>query len=83
MRGGEGGATVTSIQRDHAPINTDEERRERALTDEDIAALADALERTLTDRFYHNLGRGFWGLIWRGMILAGMALAAYGYEKGH
>ena len=83
MRGGEGGATVTSIQRDHAPINTDEERRERALTDEDIDALAEALERTLSDRFYHNLGRGFWGLIWRGMILAGMALAAYGYEKGH
>ena len=27
-----GGATVTSIQRDHAPINIDEERRERALT---------------------------------------------------
>ena len=74
---------MTRIQHDHAPINTDEERRERALTDEDIDALSDALERTLTDRFYRNLGRGFWSLIWRGLIIAGLIIAGYGATKGH
>ena len=74
---------MTPTQHTHAPINTDEERRERALTDDDIDALADALERTLSDRFYRNLGRGLWALVWKGIVVAAVAIAAYGSVKGH
>ena len=61
----------------------EEERRSRALTSADIEALADALEKKLTDRFYNNLGKGLWSLMWKGCILAGLALAAYGAAKEH
>lgn len=58
------------------------ERRGRALTDEDAkaiaAALADEMEDRLIKRFYHNLGRGLWGLLWKGFLLAMLGLAAYG-----
>ena len=74
---------MTRTQHTHAPINTDEERRGRALTDDDIDALADALERTLSDRFYHNLGRGLSALVWKGIVVAAVAIAAYGSVKGH
>ena len=72
---------MTRSQHDHAPIN--DERRERALTDDDIEALADALERTLIDRFYRDLGSGVWSLAWKAIVVAVCAIAAYGSLKGH
>lgn len=64
------------------------ERRGRSLTDEDAkaiaAALADEMEDRLVKRFYHNLGRGLWGLIWKGILLLMLGLAAYGgFQKLH
>ena len=72
--------TVTHTQQEQTD---EEERRSRALTSADIEALADALEKKLTDRFYNNLGKGLWSLMWKGCILAGLALAAYGAAKEH
>lgn len=54
------------------------ERRHRMLTDEDIDAIADVLEVRLVERFYSNLGQGVWGLAKKGIIMALLALAAYG-----
>jgi hypothetical protein len=59
------------------------ERRERALTEADIKALADELEDRLVRRFYTNLGRGLWGLIWRAFMLGMLGLAACGGMKNH
>lgn len=53
----------------------------RNLTDEDVKAIVDGLEKRMTDKFYRDLGRGFWGFVWKGIIGAAMILAAYGAVK--
>lgn len=74
------GVTVTEHQKTQAEIEM--ERRNRALTDDDIAALADEFESRLVARFYSNLGRGIWGMVWRGIVGAAALVAAYGALKG-
>jgi hypothetical protein len=53
----------------------------RTLTDADADAVAAALEARLAKRFYLNLGQGVWGLVWKGIILAMVAIIAYGAAK--
>lgn len=52
---------------------------QRNLTDEDVQAILDAFE----DRFYTNLGKGLWGMVWKVLIVAIVGVAAYGaiYHK--
>jgi len=71
---------MTRLQHNHT--HTDSEQRERALTEEDIRALADEIEIRIVTRFYGHLGRGFWGLAWKGILVAMLTLAAYGAIKG-
>ncbi len=54
---------------------------DRKLTESDVKALADELEQRLIGRFYHNLGHGVWALVWKALVLAAVALAAYGAAK--
>jgi hypothetical protein len=54
------------------------ERRKRLLTDADIEALAEALEDRMLQRFHLNLGKGVLGMIWKGVIIVLLVLAAYG-----
>lgn len=56
--------------------------KDRTITDEDAEAVAEALENRLAKRFYLNLGKGIFALIWRGIIYAGIALASYGAGSG-
>lgn len=51
---------------------------ERNLTDADIEALATALETRLARHFYLNIGKGVWGFVWKGLLVALLAVAAYG-----
>lgn len=46
----------------------------RNLTDADI----DALLSKIRSEFYTDLGRGFWAMAWRGIIIVLIAIAAYG-----
>jgi hypothetical protein len=55
---------------------------QRNLTDADVAALVDAFEVRMTDKFYRDLGKGFWGMVWKAVVLACIAMAAYGAWKG-
>lgn len=57
------------------------EDNNRRLSDEDIAALASELEKRLLTQFYHNLGKGVWGVLWKATITAVLAIAAYDYLK--
>lgn len=50
----------------------------RNLTDDDIQAVANELERRLVSRFYGNLGRGVWDLAWRGILLCIIGVALWG-----
>ncbi|QJQ31831.1 hypothetical protein GV829_04680 [Sphingomonas lacunae] len=54
----------------------------RTLTDADVAAIADALETKLESRFYANLGKGVWAIVWKVIIAALLFIAAYGAVKG-
>lgn len=71
---------MTGHQQGH--IDIEHERRDRALTDEDVRALADEFESRLVARFYSNLGRGVWGLVWKAVVGAVVLIAAYGAVKG-
>lgn len=54
------------------------EEGNRTLTDADVEAILEQAEK----RFYSNLGKGVWGLVWKALILAAVAIAATGYMKG-
>lgn len=71
---------MTEHQKSNAEIEL--ERRNRALTDDDVQALADEFESRLVSRFYANLGRGIWGLVWKGLVGGVVLIAAYGAAKG-
>ena len=58
-----------------------EEHRRHGLSDEEIKKIAAELESRLVSRFYLNVGKGFWTLVWRGIMLALLALAVYGAAK--
>ena len=59
----------------------EEERRSRALTDEDIDFLSDELEKKLTARFYNNLGKGVWAMAWKALVWLVIVIAAYGASQ--
>ena len=59
-----------------------EERRDRALTDDDVKKIVDGLEKRAEERFYINLGKGVWSFVWRAAVVALLTLAAYGHFKG-
>jgi hypothetical protein len=62
----------------------DSERKaeeKRKLTDADVEAVATALWKKVTSSFFSNLGMGVWALIWRGIIVGLLAIAAYGAMK--
>ena len=55
---------------------TDKDRRKRILTDEDAKAVAAEVREQMKQSFYNDLGRGIWALVWRGLIVAIIAIAA-------
>jgi hypothetical protein len=54
----------------------------RKLSEEDITAVVDELERRIVERFFSNVGKGVWNLVWRSLIVLMVVLAAYGAAKG-
>ena len=54
----------------------------RTLTDADVEAIATALERKIISNFYSDLGKGVWGIAWKILVGAILAVAAYGAVKG-
>ena len=73
--------SAAGAQRAHAS-DTSRVSDDRTLTDADVAAIADALESKLESRFYSNLGKGVWGIVWKLIMAALLILAAYGAAKG-
>ena len=55
---------------------------DRNLTDDDVKAVVDALEKRMTERFYNDLGKGVWSLVWKVIVVTLVGLAAYGSFKG-
>ena len=55
---------------------------QRSLTDQDVIALVNEIEKRVRDHFYNDLGRGVWGMLRRALIIAAVAIAAYGSIKG-
>lgn len=53
----------------------------RSLTDADVEAIVTVLQARVTKQFYTDLGRGVWGLAWRGIVIALVAIAAFGAWK--
>lgn len=54
----------------------------RTLTDDDVRAIAEQIERGVMRQFQLNVGRGVLGLAWRVIVYALIALAAYGAGGG-
>ena len=54
----------------------------RNLTEEDVHAVVDELERRIVERFFSNVGKGVWNLVWRALVVLMAIVAAYGAAKG-
>lgn len=52
------------------------------MTDADVDAICDRMEQRMTQRFYGDIGRGVWAVVWKAIIVAAIGLAAYGSVKG-
>ncbi len=50
----------------------------RQLTEADVDAIVAGLEERLEERFYQNLGKGLWGVVWKVAMGLLLLLAAYG-----
>lgn len=55
---------------------------ERKLSDDDVRAIVDEMEQRMTERFYGDIGRGVWAVVWKALIAALVLVAAYGSTKG-
>jgi hypothetical protein len=55
---------------------------DRKLTDADVEAIVKLLDKKVTERFYSDLGRGVWGMLWKAIIVTIVSIAAYGSMKG-
>jgi len=51
---------------------------DRRLSDADVAAIADALEKRLANTLLTNAGKGVLRLAWHGLLLVIIGLAAFG-----
>jgi hypothetical protein len=60
----------------------EQNQSQRTLTDADVEAITDALEKRMVEGFYRDIGKGVWSLAKRALILLVAALAAYGYYRG-
>ena len=54
----------------------------RNLTEADVEAIVDALEERLTKKFYSDVGKGVWDMVWKTVIVGVVAVAAYGASRG-
>lgn len=54
----------------------------RTLTEADVRAIVDELERRATQRFQLNIGRGILSLAWKACFYLMLWLAAYGAAGG-
>ena len=55
---------------------------DRTLSDGDVKAIVDELERRAAQRFQINIGRGVLGLAWKAGLYLVIWLAAYGAAGG-
>lgn len=55
---------------------------QRTLSDADVKAIADALEKSISDRLVRNAGLGVMKLAWRGAFLVLLLLAVYALRNG-
>jgi hypothetical protein len=53
----------------------------RNLTDEDADIIANRIWEKAKEEFFLNAGKGFLGLVWKGVLLGMLILAAYGAGK--
>lgn len=58
--------------------NATEAKGSRTLTDADVEAIAEALQTKIEKRFYQDLGRGIWGLVWKATLGFIVFVAAQG-----
>ena len=54
----------------------------RTLTESDVKAIVDELEKRATQRFQINVGRGVLGLAWKACLYLILWLSAYGAAGG-
>lgn len=56
---------------------------ENKLSDDEMNVLAEKVCNKLEEKLYLNIGSGVLGLVWKGIIVAIIAIAAYGFGIKH
>jgi hypothetical protein len=59
------------------------ENSSRTISDADVDAITEALREKVIEGLYRDLGKGIWGLVWRGVVVALIAIAAFGAVKNY
>lgn len=59
-------------------MNDESQQTGKHLSEEDIDRIVDKVCNQIENRLYSNVGQGIVGLLWRGVLLAIIGLAAYG-----
>lgn len=52
------------------------------LSEEDIEKIVNKIEERFEQKFYLNLGKGLWNIVWRLAVLTIIGIAAYGTLHG-
>jgi len=55
---------------------------ERTLSDADVEAIAEKVLETWEAKFYGNLGKGLWSVLWKATMAVLIAVAAWGAGAG-
>ena len=53
----------------------------RTLTEDDVEAVVVRLEARLEERFFSNLGKGVWAILWRACIVIILGITVLGAIK--
>lgn len=56
---------------------------ERTLSDADVEAIANALEERIVKKFYLDLGKGVFDVVWKVLVGGLIMIAAYGAVGKH
>lgn len=65
-------------------LSTDENGHTKVtLSEDDRQAIADLVFKKFEENFFLNVGRGVWKIVWRGIVIGVIVLAAYGAGGGN
>lgn len=58
-------------------------QEDRSITDADAEKIAECFRKQIVEDFYKDLGKSFWRIIWKSLVLGALAYISYEKLKGN